>query len=70
MNTDQAHRMANLYDASWEVVKEAPTGDEKLAVTTRARFVACWGLTASEQDDATLVWWARNFLAHNARPNI
>jgi hypothetical protein len=70
MNTDQAHRMANLYDACWELVKEAPTGEGNLTVATRARFVACWGLAANAQDDETLVHWARNFLTHNARPNV
>jgi len=69
MNTDQLHRMANLYDACWEVVNEAPTG-AGLTVATRARFVACWGLESARQDDETLVHWAKNFLRHNARPNV
>lgn len=69
MEKDQAHRMANLYDAAWEVVKEAPQG-ENLTLATRTRFVACWGLEAAQQSDETLAGWARNFLAHNARPNV
>lgn len=69
MEIDQAHRMANLYDAAWEVVKEAPQGED-LTLATRARFVACWGLAAINQDDETLAAWARNFLAHNARPDV
>jgi hypothetical protein len=69
MDMDQAHRMANLYDAAWEMVKEGASGDP-VALTTRARFVSCWGSNATGKDDATLIHWAQNFLRHNARPNV
>lgn len=68
MDMDQAHRMANLYDAAWELVKEH-TG-EGVSVPTRARFIGVWGSAAAGQDDETLVHWARNFLRHNARPDV
>jgi hypothetical protein len=68
MNMDQAHRIANLYDAAWEIVREG-TG-EGVSVATRARFVGCWGSNAAGKDDETLIHWARNFLRHNARPNV
>lgn len=69
MNMDQAHRIANLYDAAWEVVNEGATGAD-LTVATRARFVSCWGTNAVGKDDETLVHWAKNFLRHNARPKV
>jgi hypothetical protein len=68
MDMDQAHRMANLYDASWEIVREG-TG-EGVSVETRTRFVSCWGGNALGKDDETLIHWARNFLRHNARPEV
>jgi hypothetical protein len=68
MDIDQVHRIANLYDACWEIVREG-TG-EGVSAATRARFVACWGLESAAQDNDTLMHWARNFLAHNARPEF
>jgi hypothetical protein len=69
MDMDQAHRMANLYDASWEIVREGASGGP-VAVTTRQRFISCWGGNATGKDDETLIHWAKNFLRHNARPNV
>lgn len=69
MNTDQAHRMAKLYDASWELVREG-TSQAGISVVTRANFVAHWGEPAVGKDDETLMAYARNLLRHNARPNV
>jgi hypothetical protein len=69
MDMNQAHRMANLYDASWEIVNEGASG-APLAVATRTRFVSCWGPNATGKDDETLIHWAKNFLRHNGRPNV
>lgn len=69
METDRLHLMANLYDAAWEAVKEGASGDP-LSVEVRTRFVSCWGPNAAGKDDETLVHWAKNFLRHNARPNV
>lgn len=68
MDIDQAHRMANLYDACWEFIK-AGTG-QGITPDVRARLVACWGLDSARQNDDTLMLWARNFLAHNRRPRL
>lgn len=71
MDIDQAQRMANLYDACWETVKEGTAGPNfSLSTQTRARFVACWGLASQDQTDETLIHWAKNFLRHNARPHV
>lgn len=69
MDMDQAHRMAKLYDASWELVREG-TSQAGISYVTRANFIARWGDAAAGQDDETLMHWARNLLRHNARPNV
>ena len=71
MHIDQLQRMANLYDAAWEMVKHFNVGAHAdVPVEVRSRFVACWGENAAGKDDETLAAWASNFLRHNARPNI
>jgi hypothetical protein len=69
MDMDYLHRLANTYDAAWEMVKEGTSGG--VSDETRSRFRRAWGETVTEGvSDDDLVAWARNFLRHNARPNV